>query len=44
MADAVVKRLTTRKIAEIKDEKAARAACLRLSKQGFGCVAMQPQS
>jgi hypothetical protein len=26
MADAVVKRLTTRKIAEIKDEKAARAA------------------
>src|SRR4029453_7675507 len=26
MADAVVKRLTTRRIAEIKDEKAARAA------------------
>ena len=26
MADAVVKRLVTRKIAEIKDEKAARAA------------------
>lgn len=26
MADAVVKRLTTRKIAEIKDETAARAA------------------
>ena len=26
MADAVVKRLTTRKIAEIKDENAARAA------------------
>ena len=26
MADAVVKRLTVRKIAEIKDEKAARAA------------------
>jgi D-alanyl-D-alanine carboxypeptidase len=25
-------------------EKAARAVCLRLSKQGFGCVAMQPQS